>query len=69
VQKFYVGDKEIKPGDVVTNHRQESWKFLSISRERAGNSLGKVYMQDETRPNWKQEFYPSVFDGELRNAG
>lgn len=55
------GDK-VKPGDVITDFRGNDWGFLSLTSANT-----KVYAEKLTDRSWKQEFYPSVFNCDVKN--
>ena len=63
---FYIDGKVIEQGASVKDFRGERFKFLRVSREPEPGKSGKVLVQHGTGArSWRQEYYPSVFDGEI----
>lgn len=60
---FYIADKKVEPGTKVKDFRGEAWTFVRVSREPEPGKSGKVIA---SRGRWSQEYYPTVFKGEIR---
>jgi hypothetical protein len=63
------GDK-IEPGTEMLSFRNEVWIFVKVTAFPTYGKTGKVLVRDpnlaEGEPMAQREFYPSVFDLELR---
>ncbi len=60
---FYIGERLVLSGEHAKDFKGERWKFLYITRESEPGKSGKVLMR---RGDWTQEFYPTVFGGEIK---
>jgi hypothetical protein len=63
---FYIKGKIVQHGERIKDFRGEKYTFKSVSREPEPGKSGKVLVQHGTGArSWQQEYYPSVFDGEI----
>lgn len=58
-KNYYINDKKINEGDMIKDFRDELYKFIQVTKQ------GKIYY--ESPEGWKREFFPSVFNGEIRD--
>lgn len=60
---FYIAGKIVKAGQRIVDFRGDKETFLRVSRDSEPGKSGKVLVK---RGTFGQEFYPSVFNGEIR---
>jgi hypothetical protein len=63
---FYVNGKIVQQGERIKDFRGEKYTFMRVSREPEPGKSGKVTVQHGTGARaWQQEYYPTVFNGEI----
>jgi len=63
MNKLYIEDKEVQPGDIIKDFRGDDFKYLYLSSRGT-----KVYARRVSN-NATYEFFPSVFHGVIRVEG
>lgn len=61
---LYVNNEIVFPGDTIKDFRGQQWTFKCVSRVPEPGKGGKVVVF--VRNGYEQEFYPSVFNGEIK---
>ena len=62
---FYIDGKVINVGDVIKDFRGDSHVFSGVSMAPSPGRSGKIIVNSWTSGTGR-EFYPSVFDGEIK---
>lgn len=65
---LYVNGRCIQPGERLTSFRGEPATFIRVSRAPEPGKSGKIIVRwpDQDEDSFGSEYYPSVFDGEIR---